>query len=297
MALSSLAFELSDVANILELGLGLAGIFAGLTSKPTKNVASLLLSANLNEPTGRLREEPADGEEEQQGSDLKCDGEPPGEFRKTSLIEVAAVFDPVGDNNTKDVQCEFDGNELSTGLVLSSLSGPDRNDGVEHSGTPSIDKTGANHPSVVLSRGLQSSTNDGPSSSKRDCLDTTIAITEGTTNETANESTEIVDRDNATLKKRIIDDRGACFRICMTEFHSVVVIIWCGIDTTHHSLVITKEEDGQPSNTIDCNEKTTLLESMDHIGSRNQIHGSDYLVWLWLLFNISSILTMGFERM
>ena len=51
----------------------------------------------------------------------------------------------------------------------------------------------ADHPVVVLSGALKCSTNNSPSSSKRDCLDTTIAVTEGTTNETAHKSTEIVD--------------------------------------------------------------------------------------------------------
>jgi hypothetical protein len=51
----------------------------------------------------------------------------------------------------------------------------------------------ADHPGVILSGGLKRSTNDSPPSSKCDCLNTTIAVAEGTTNKTAHESAEIVD--------------------------------------------------------------------------------------------------------
>ena len=155
-----------------------------------------------------------------------------------------SLFDPVCNNDTENVQREFNGDELSTGLVLGSLGGPDWNNSIEHSRTPSIDETGADHPSVVLSRSLESSTDDGPTSSESDGLDTAITVTERTTNETADESTEIVDGNNATLKKSVVNDWGTCFRIRMTEFHGGVVVVDCTVDTTHHTLIITEEEDG-----------------------------------------------------
>lgn len=62
----------------------------------------------------------------------------------------------------------------------------------------------------------------------------------------------------------------------MTELHGVVVVVDCTIDTTHHTLIITEEEDGETSNTIDGDEKLTLLEFVDHIGPGDDIHGSDY---------------------
>ena len=46
---------------------------------------------------------------------------------------------------------------------------------------------------MVLSRGLQSSAEDGPDSPEGDCLDTTVAITERATDETTDESTDVVD--------------------------------------------------------------------------------------------------------
>ncbi len=160
--------------------------------------------------------------------------------------------------------------------MLGGLGGPDWNDGVKHSCTPSIDKTGADHPSVVLGRCLKSSTDDGPTRSKSDCLDAAITVTEPTTNETAHESTEIVDGHDATLKKSIVDDWSTCFGIWMTKFHGSVVVVDSTVDTTHHTLIISKEEDGETSDAVDCDEKATLLVSVDHIGPRNEIHGGDY---------------------
>ncbi len=65
----------------------------------------------------------------------------------------------------------------------------------------------------------------------------------------------------------------------MTEFHGFFVVVWCGVDTAHHTLIITEEEDGQASNTIDGNEKATLLQLVDDIGSWDEIHGGEYLEW------------------
>ena len=59
----------------------------------------------------------------------------------------------------------------------------------------------------------------------------------------------------------------------MTKLHSYMVVIDGVVDTAHHTLVITKEEDGQRCNAVDCNEKTTLLQLVDDIGPRNAIHG------------------------
>ena len=127
-----LAFELCDVANILEFCFGLAHILAGLTTKATKDITSLIFTPNLNEPTWGLGEHPTDRKEKEQRSNLEGNWEPPGKFTSSPLIEIAAtarmistkcglkressvcsLFDPVGNNNTKDVQGKLNGDELS----------------------------------------------------------------------------------------------------------------------------------------------------------------------------------------
>ena len=62
----------------------------------------------------------------------------------------------------------------------------------------------------------------------------------------------------------------------MTEFHGGVVVVDSTVDTTHHTLIVSEEEDGKTSNTIDGDKKATLLQLVDDIGPRNDIHGSGY---------------------
>lgn len=138
------------------------------------------------------------------------------------------------------------------------------------------------HPYVILSRGLKGRTEDGPRSTKCNCLNTAKSISERTSDETSNQSAEIVNRDlqrsdtpeqkqtkthDSSLQKRIVDDRPIWALVA--EFHNVVVVIFGIVDPAHHSLVITKKEDGQASNAIDSNQQATLLQLMDHVASRN----------------------------
>lgn len=59
----------------------------------------------------------------------------------------------------------------------------------------------------------------------------------------------------------------------MTEVHVMVVVILGAVNTTHHTLIVTEEEDGKCSDTVDSYEKAALLKLVDHIGSGNKIHG------------------------
>ena len=51
LGLGCLAFELSDVADILELGLSFAHIRTSLATESAENVTGFFLSTNLDEPT------------------------------------------------------------------------------------------------------------------------------------------------------------------------------------------------------------------------------------------------------
>ena len=59
----------------------------------------------------------------------------------------------------------------------------------------------------------------------------------------------------------------------MTEFHGIVVVVDGVVDTAHHTLIITEEEDGQRRNAIDCNQKATLLQLVGDIHAPHTIHG------------------------
>lgn len=76
---SRLALKLSNIPDVLKLSLRFTEILAALASKTSENVASFLLAANLDQPTGRLGKEPYDGQEDKQEEDLEGDGESPGE--------------------------------------------------------------------------------------------------------------------------------------------------------------------------------------------------------------------------
>ena len=86
-----LAFELCDVTDILEFRFGLAHILAGLTTKATKDITSLIFTTNLNKPTWRLREHPTDREEKEQRSNLEGNREPPSELTIPPLVESTAT--------------------------------------------------------------------------------------------------------------------------------------------------------------------------------------------------------------
>lgn len=48
---------------------------------------------------------------------------------------------PIGENNTKDVQSKFNRNELSSRSMLGRLRSPDRDDSVQNTGADSVDET------------------------------------------------------------------------------------------------------------------------------------------------------------
>lgn len=88
---------------------------------------------------------------------------------------------------------------------------------------------------------------------------------------------------DSTLEKRVINDRGAIIA-WMTEFHRIMIVADGVVDTAHHTLVITEEEDGQRGDTIDRNQKTTLLQLVNDIVFRDAIHGEDSAMALEVVY-------------
>lgn len=95
--------------------------------------------------------------------------------------------------------------------MLGGFCGPDGHDGVENTSTPSIDETSKDHPDVVLCGALKSGTENSPGGAESNCLDTAIAVTERSTDETTNKSTEVVDRN--LLKSATCSPRGFASRV------------------------------------------------------------------------------------
>ncbi len=88
---------------------------------------------------------------------------------------------------------------------------------------------------------------------------------------------------DSTLEQRVIDDRRS-IRTWMTEFHRIMVVADGVVDTAHHTLIITEEEDGQRSDTVDRNQKTTLLQFVNDIVFRDAIHGEDCAMALKVVY-------------
>ena len=61
----------------------------------------------------------------------------------------------------------------------------------------------------------------------------------------------------------------------MTKVHGLLIIIWGAVHSTHHTLIITEEEDGKSGDTINGYEKTALLQLVNDIVLRNKVHGGE----------------------
>ena len=77
---------------------------------------------------------------------------------------------------------------------------------------------------------------------------------------------------DASLEKGVSDDGSASNRIGVTKFHGCVVVVGGVVDTSHHSLIITEEEDTETGHAIDGDQQTSLLEPVDDIGFWNDVH-------------------------
>lgn len=103
-------------------------------------------------------------------------------------------FQPVCEDDTKDVESELDGNELSTRGVVRDFCSPDGDDGVQDTRTDTIYKTRckssaslhltiiqrlhtANHPLMIHSRTLQRSTQNRPPTTNSNGLNPSNPIT------------------------------------------------------------------------------------------------------------------------
>lgn len=178
----------------MELSFGLAQVFTRLATKTTEDIASFFLTTDLDQPTWGFGEEPNDAEEEEKRDNLESNRESPDEGAVTTFVEAAGILKPVSDNDTEDVESEFNGDELPTGLVLSGLGSPDGDDGVQDTSAPTVDETGEDHPGGIHGRGLETCAQDSPASAESDGLDTSIPVTKPTANQAANECADVVDR-------------------------------------------------------------------------------------------------------
>lgn len=75
----SLLLQLNNSTDVLVFQLGIFLILTGVTTQACEDISCFRPPADFGEPAGTLREEEADGEEEQEREDLEGDGETPDE--------------------------------------------------------------------------------------------------------------------------------------------------------------------------------------------------------------------------
>lgn len=132
-----------------------------------------------------------------------------------------------------------------------------------------------NHPGVVLGRALQGGAKNCPGSTKSNCLDSANLVSGPATHEGADQRAEIVDGDDAALEQAVCDDGGVLSidDFGIPEAHGVDVVLGV-VHSAHHSLIITKEEDGEGGETVDGDEELALLERMGNVPFLNLVaHG------------------------
>ena len=84
-ALCELALEFGNVLDIQEFGIGCSDTFRVVTTKTPKDVPGFLSPAGLGKPSGRLREEPDNAEQEQKGNNLERNWESPPDLAITAI--------------------------------------------------------------------------------------------------------------------------------------------------------------------------------------------------------------------
>ncbi|KAL8643670.1 MAG: hypothetical protein Q9226_008198 [Calogaya cf. arnoldii] len=143
---------------------------------------------------------------------------------------------------------------------------------------------------MIHCRGLQSGSENGPGGSEGDGLDAAKFVSEPTTKKSADKSTKIVDRHlmstyeetyDAALQKTVVDDLLPIL-IGMSEPHAGVVFDG-SVDTSHHPLIVTKEEDGQCCNTVDSDEEVAFAKAVNDIEAADLLHDGSRWCFVTLL--------------
>lgn len=66
------------------------------------------------------------------------------------------------------------------------------------------------------------------------------------------------------MEQRLVDDDKLLFLVPVTVTHEFCIVA-CSVDTTHQTLVVTKEEDGQAGDEADGVEQRALVQLMGDI--------------------------------
>lgn len=122
-----------------------------------------------------------------------------------------------------------------------------------------------NHPIRALGCTLQSGRGSRPYTGPTDGGSPSVPVTQPAAEDTSDESArKIVARIDATLEHRVVDLDNPGFLVPVTKAHELDVVSR-GVDTTHQTLVIAEEEDGDSGDEADHVEEATLLQLVGDI--------------------------------
>ncbi len=122
-----------------------------------KRAESLLLASLAHEPTRRLGEEHDEEGERNSGSDLKTKGESPLEDG-AGLVKTAAVDNETGDKSTNTEEELLESSEPSSDGRVGNLGLVERGKERKHTNTDTGEETTGHHHTLVLSCGLENTT-------------------------------------------------------------------------------------------------------------------------------------------
>ena len=196
LLVGSLFFEVANGDNVLQLSLSSLALLALVATQTAEDEAGFFFITGLDQPARRLGHEPDEAEQDDEGDNLEGNGEPPDEGRLGVVVLGGAKLEPVGDDDTKDVEGELKGDKLAARGVGGGLGCPDGSDGVEDAGANAVEDAGAKHPVGVHGGGLQGGSEDAPDAGHADGGDAAVAVAEPATEETSEESSgEVEDSD------------------------------------------------------------------------------------------------------
>lgn len=119
---------------------------------------------------------------------------------------------------------------------------------------------------------LQTCSHNGPGSSHRNGLDPANLVADPAPKHAAEQGSEVIDGDDASLQETVCDNRLLGDRVDVAKAHEVNVVFGV-VHAAHHALVVAKEEYRECGNAVDGDEKLTLLKHVGNVESREAFHG------------------------
>lgn len=235
--------------NPFEFDNGVVGV--ARTVEADQEVAGIVVTAGSHQPTGRLGQEP-DGQDDDHGrSSLEDEGKTPGEV---AVDLSAAEGDTGGRDGSSEPTAVVETGHTTTPLRRADLNAVGRSRSGKDGDTETEDEATSNELVAVVGR-----SNDGSSNANDPCTGehtsaSTPAISNGTSEPGANDTTDGVDGEDET-------GRGA--EVTRVE---LVLVVGHGVDGSHQRAVVTVGARAQEGNEHAPEEEEGILRPWGQVG-------------------------------